>query len=278
MDGCERIQKSIDFIESHLKDDIDIYSIVEQSHFSTTHFYRIFNALVGDSLKDYIRKRRLSNAVIELSTSKKRLIDIAFEYGFNSQEVFTRAFYRTFGITPGRYRTEKNKMVLYEKINVNQKILNNLSQGISLEPRIILDKEFKVVGLKKTVKPGDDLIRNLWVDFDLRKSEINNVNSPAPLMGLCEYMPNITDTSEFTYLACVEVSCFNHIPSKMISKIIPSSKYAVFTHKGSLEGLKSTYAYIYGTWLLHSKYELAELDTIELYYDNARLDLYIPIK
>ncbi len=60
MNSCERIQKSIDFIEDHLKDNIDIHEVIQQSNFSITHFYRIFHALVGESLKDYIRKRRLN--------------------------------------------------------------------------------------------------------------------------------------------------------------------------------------------------------------------------
>ncbi len=91
MNYCESVQKSIDYFEQHLKEDIDLNTIVQRSCFSTTHFYRVFQALVGESLKDYVRKRRLSEAAIELWASEKRLIDIAFEYSFNSQEVFTRA-------------------------------------------------------------------------------------------------------------------------------------------------------------------------------------------
>ncbi len=104
MNYCENIQKSLDFIEQYLKDDIDINTVIRQSGFSTTHFYRIFQALIRETVKDYIRKRRLSEAAIDIVTSDKRIIDIAFDYCFNSQEVFTRAFAQLFGITPGRYR------------------------------------------------------------------------------------------------------------------------------------------------------------------------------
>lgn len=281
MNYCESIQKSIDFFEQHIKDDIDINTVVQQSCFSVTHFYRIFQALTGESLKDYIQKRRLSEAAIELCISKKRLIDIAFEYGFNSQEVFTRAFSKLFGITPGRYRVLKKKITLFEKVNAYQKMRSNLNQLIYDEPRIIFDKEFRIVGMMKRVKPGDDLIRDLWNDFNQRIPEIKNSVSCDGLLGLCEYMPDITDESKFTYIACIEVSSFNYIPDGMITKIIPHSKYAVFTHKGCLNGLKDTYKFIYGAWLPNSGYELAELDTIELYCSNnnkSMLDIYIPIK
>jgi AraC family transcriptional regulator len=280
MNYCESVQRSIDFFEQHIKEEVDISTIIRQSCFSTTHFYRVFLALVGESLKDYIRKRRLSDAAVELCTSKKRIIDIAVEYGFNSQEVFTRAFFRLFGMTPGRYRAQNRKIVLYEKVNTVQKMIANLQKN-SFDPEIILDKEFRVIGLSKLVKPGDKSIRNLWNDFNARKSEIVHAVTPNHLLGLCEYMPDITDEDEFGYVACVEVEDFCCLPEGMIKKVIPSSKYAVFTHRGPIQELKGTYNYIYGAWLPNSGYELEELDTIELYpLDNHAngFDIYIPIK
>ncbi len=281
MNYCESIQKSIDFLERHLKEDIDINSIVRQSCFSTTHFYRIFQALIGESLKDYIRKRRLSDAAIELCISKKCLIDIAFEYGFNSQETFTRAFSKLFGITPGRYRALKKNIVLFEKVNAYQKMMSNLEKGNSSEPKIVLNNEILVIGLMQIVKPGDKSIHKLWRDLNSRKSEIVNAVKPNYMLGLSEYMPDITDESEFVYFACIEVDDLCNIPQGMKTKVICPSKYAVFSHKGPIEELKKTYNYIYGAWLPYSGYELAELDTIELYYpynNTSMLDIYIPIK
>jgi AraC family transcriptional regulator len=250
-------------MEEHLKENIDIRAAILQSGYSTTHFYRIFQALIGDSVMDYIRKRKLSDAAIELKLTKKRLIDVAFDYGFNSQEVFTRAFTKLFGITPGRYRTAHSGIVLFEKASASRKMLSNL--GKVIEPRIILEKEFCIIGLKKTVKPGDRLISQLWEELYSRKAEIHNAAETVNSLGICEYMPDITDGSEFDYIACVEVTVFDHIPAGMVTKTIPSSKYAVFTHDSKIR-LKDTYGNIYGAWLPYSGYELAEQDTIELYH------------
>lgn len=201
------------------------------------------------------------------------------EYGFNSQEVFTRAFTKVFHITPGRYRKNSNRIVLYEKVNAYQKVLDNIGQTI--KPTIVLEKEFHIIGLKKTVKPGDALIRNLWHEFNKRKSEIKSIITYENVLGLCEYIPDITDESEFEYITGVEVTDYNHIPDGMITKTIPLSKYAVFTHRGKVEEMKRTYNMIYGMWLPLSGYELAEMDTIEIYSTNNQdgwLDIYIPLK
>lgn len=283
MDYYTNIQKAIDFIESNLKEDIDILSVVEITHFSVTHFYRIFQSMVGDSVKNYIQKRRLSNIATELVNSNKRLIDVAFEHGYNSQEVFTRAFTKAFGITPGKYRAQKNKVVLYKKINVYERMLANSCKGIYIEPQIILDKEFKIIGMKETVNPGSKSIKNLWNSFSSKKAEVKNIIAQDTVLGICEYMPNITDESEFSYFAGVEVENFFDIPKGMFVKIIPNSKYAVFTHKGSLSKLKDTYNFIYGVWLPQSGYKLAELDTIELYDNRSNaadpeFDIHIPLK
>ncbi len=283
MNYCENIQKSLDFIEQHLKDDIDINTVVRQSGYSTTHFYRIFQALIGETVKDYIRKRRLSEAAIDILISDNRIIDIAFEYCFNSQEVFTRAFAQIFGITPGRYRERTKQVVLYEKVNTCKKAQLNLQQAPFIDQIIVLNREFSVVGIKETVQPGSSVIQSLWTEFALRKAEIEYALNPCKLLGLCEYMPELTDESQFCYVAGIEVSSLNNIPRGMFSKNIPRSKYAVFTHKGPLSRLKTAYDYIYGAWLPYSGYEVAELDTIEAYdiasgSHDLNFQIYIPIK
>lgn len=69
-------------------------------------------------MKEYIRKRRLSCAAHDLLITSKRIIDIAVEYQFQSQESFTRAFKKMFGITPGKYRKSRNCVKLFQKVNV----------------------------------------------------------------------------------------------------------------------------------------------------------------
>ncbi len=174
-------------------------------------------------------------------------------------------------------------MVLYEKVNAYKKAQLNLQQASFIDPKIVLNREFKVVGLKEVVQPGSSVIHSLWTEYDLRKSEIEYTLNPFKLLGLCEYMPHISDEDHFCYIAGVEVGSLNNIPQGMFSKNIPPSKYAVFTHEGPLSRLKTTYNYIYGTWLPYSGYELAELDTIEEYNidsggDDMSFEVYIPIK
>ena len=107
MNYYERIQKSIDYIESNLDTAIDLNIAAREAFMSQSNFYRLFFALVGHSVKEYIRLRRISLAADELINNKYKLIDLAVKYGFDSRDSFTRAFKRITGFLPSEYRKQR---------------------------------------------------------------------------------------------------------------------------------------------------------------------------
>lgn len=117
------IQKTINWIEAHLHEEISSDDIVEVTGFSKYHFHRIFQESIGMSVSEYIRMRRLANAASTLLYTDERIIDIAFYYQFESQESFTRAFKKLYHLPPGQYRKvigtmrkKKEETIMEEKI------------------------------------------------------------------------------------------------------------------------------------------------------------------
>ena len=84
------------------------------SEFYTT---RKFKEISGMQFRDYLRLRKLAFALKEVRDSDKSFLDIALDYGFSSNEAFTRAFKRTYGMTPSEYRKKPKPVVLRTKIN-----------------------------------------------------------------------------------------------------------------------------------------------------------------
>ncbi|MDF2673716.1 MAG: hypothetical protein K0R09_1981 [Clostridiales bacterium] len=144
MDYFSRIQKSIDFIENNLKEDISLINVSEQAYSSVPHFYRMFQITTGYSVMDYIRRRRLNQAAYELLSTDKRVIDIALDYQFSAEETFIRAFVKMFGITPGRYRRLSNVHDIFTKITLNNQYIIIRKEEIDMEPRFIT-RGFKLV-------------------------------------------------------------------------------------------------------------------------------------
>lgn len=98
------VKRSIDYIETHLREEITLKEVSRKSIFSAPHFYRIFLSKVGITVSDYIRRRRLAKAGVLLAQTDMRILDIALEYRFQSQEAFSRAFKKTYLLTPHQYR------------------------------------------------------------------------------------------------------------------------------------------------------------------------------
>lgn len=98
------IQQAIDYIETHLDESLTSAHICRQIGFSSYHFHRVFKANVGMSLREYIRIRRLTSAAMMLLYTEESIINITLYHHFESQEAFTRAFKKYYGLPPGRYR------------------------------------------------------------------------------------------------------------------------------------------------------------------------------
>lgn len=123
----ERIYQAINFIENNLQKDISIKDIAFHSCYSIGHFQRLFRQQVGLTVKEYIRKRRLIKAALELCISDKRVIDIAYDYQFKYEQSFIRAFKKEFLITPAKLKRKiinspLQKNVLPEILQLKQDI------------------------------------------------------------------------------------------------------------------------------------------------------------
>jgi len=274
----------VDYIESNLTEEISLDRLAAMAHLSKFHFHRVFQAMVGEAVMEYIRLRRLTLAGQQLRLTRRRVVDIAFDYQFSSHENFCRAFKKVFGVTPSAWRRDKTQLLLHRKAELHR--ADSRFGGYILEPKIVLKDAFTVVGLEVITTQEDNntnfSIPKLWSRFIPRAQEIKS-RAAAASLGLC--ISEGFDDCKFAYLACVEVSNADSIPEGMVARSVPASKYLVFTHKGSVDELGKTYDFIYGTYIPNSTYEIASMVDFELYDErfnpnspDSELDIYIPIK
>lgn len=99
------VKKAIQYIEAHLLEKMKSEDVATYVGMSKYHFHRIFVSFIGCSITDYIRQRRLTYAAGDLLYTDLRVLDIALQYHFSSQESFTRSFQQMFNMPPRRYRT-----------------------------------------------------------------------------------------------------------------------------------------------------------------------------
>ena len=280
----QRFFKSIDFMEQHLYDKILVDDIAAASHYSTYHFCRIFKALVGDSPKEYLRKRRLTVAADRLLKEQGGILDLALECQFESQEAFTRAFKGMFQITPAQFRKANDPFRLLYKDQFSPHMLHYLQNRLSMEPEIIQQPEMKIVGIASQYDDDDFDLHRLWSAFMPYKDNVPN-RMEKNAFGIYESYEENGGDVYFSYICAVAVFNFDDIPEGMTSRVIPEQTYAKFTHKGPVANLSETLKYIWGSWLPKSKYEYVEKPDFELYpagFDDSDpenvLYLHIPVR
>ncbi|RPI90364.1 MAG: helix-turn-helix domain-containing protein [Chloroflexi bacterium] len=289
-----RLMQAVNFMETNLARAITLGEISGAAHMSSYHFLRLFHASIGETPGAYVRKRRLSEAAGLLVSTDRRIIEIAFDFRFESQAAFTRAFRRQFRVTPAAMR-RSGKLVrpgLFEPLR-QADIEHRMSGGLSQEPRFVERPETTLVGMRCANTAHHIWIPALWGRFMKRRRTIPNaVDGTTYGVYIYDALPesDITDEMAFDYLAAIEVSCSENgqpvVPTGMVSRKIPGGYYAIFTHRGFLRDLNKTYEYIYKTWLPGSrKAEFIQNEFFEYHgrefmgdREDSITEIYIPVR
>lgn len=291
MNYLEQMEKAVIYIENNLHEDIKVDAVAGVAGYSYYHFHRVFEAVLGETVGNYIRSRRISRAANDLLYTDQRILDIAVHYQFDSQEAFNRAFKKVFKVSPGAYRKNRIDAIIGSQKELTAIHLKHLHDCITIQPSIRQFDEVKLIGIRGKSTLGSNRIPDMWRSFSARIEEIKNRVEGFKGYGICEADPGFdlnkfNKNTESSHFIGVEVHSFNELPPGMVSKTIYSGKYGVFTHKGKISALQMTYDYIWGTWVLCSGFEIDQRDDFEFYderflgpdHDLSEFDIYIPIK
>ncbi len=286
------IERSIKFIEDHIKENITIEDVSSQSGYSLYHFCRVFSLCKGVSVMEYIRGRRLSLVATELFKGRK-IIDIALEYGFETHSGFTKAFRKAFGYSPTQYMRQ---MAGYADAKTTCEI-----RGYITNPVIVKRPAFKVAGYGiKTNITGVTYTKDIasfWSNYNGEnlESKMYKILNPSKHgeVGLC--VP-LSEDGNALYLLGVIVDDFSKVEENMLTVEVPEAQYAVFTttpvdttnNKEQKEFAKiivSTWKYVFEDWFKDSGYiyDKSKLD-FEFYDERCHhrkdtvMDIYIPVE
>lgn len=286
MGWVESLQNAIDYMENHLLDDISIESIAKQANVSEFHFQRIFSVLTDITVGEYLRRRRLTLAAQELSTTESKIIDLALKYGYDTPESFSKAFRRQHGITPSQARNYTGKLKSYNRLTIQV----NLKGAEPMNYKIVEKESFKVVGVKRefSCENGENLagIPKMWDDvhvdgtndllFDLNNGQIKGV------LGVCVDKRN-AGSSLMDYWIGTDHK--GETPEGLLELEIPSSKWGVFEVHGAMpDAMQNTWKQIISEWFPSSHYQHAGTPDLEVYSSgnpsspDYYSEIWIPLK
>lgn len=270
-----RINRALNYAADKLPDYVGLDEVARVAAFSPYHFHRVFLLIVGENFSQFMRKRRLEWAALELVKTDRRIIDISLDAGFESQETFSRAFKSCFEITPAKFR--KAGRGPDQSFRGIESLLNlNSGKGEFMKPEIIEKESFHVIGLERTY-PLADFEKALvqWEDFKKKSDAIDTPDrncfygiSHAPL-GSCN---DDGKSPQFKYLTACEAEKGSKVPEGMIKVRMPKQKYACFTFRGPVSGFQSFIKNIWAHYLPESGLEVVDMPEIEVYDERFRID------
>ena len=270
----EGFQRSLDLIESRLTEPLGIEEIAAAAALSPFYYQRIFGALCGMTVGEYVRARRMTLAAQQLACSDAKVIDVAMKYGYDSPDSFAKAFRSFHGVAPSYAREAGARLRSFAPLRI--KI--TLEGGKMLNYKIEEMPEMTVVGFKRRFNEDTSYqeIPKFWGEW------MNDTRGIMGMLGVCMDM----DGKEFDYWIADMYDPAKPIPAGCETLRIPGGLWAQFECRGPLpESIQSVNTEIWAEWLPNLKgYELAFDCSIEVYMppaedpkDNLNY-IWIPLK
>ncbi|OIB03944.1 AraC family transcriptional regulator [Paenibacillus sp. LC231] len=279
MDWLTRMNRALDYIETNLSGEIDLTKIASQACCSSYQFQRMFSFITDVTLAEYIRRRRLTLAAIDLLNSDTKVIDIAIKYGYESPVSFARAFQSMHGVNPTTARQEGVALKAYPRLT----FLISIKGVEAMNYRIETKESFQVFGIERVFQTSGDgdgpstpggLWQQCHANGEVERLTANAGELPVYLSkdmykvhAVCSYRKTENDT--FPYMLC----SFKSDSSKTdgyLEITIPSLTWAIFpselfTWDQFNDSIESLYHRFYSEWLPTAGYEQVAGMEFEVY-------------
>lgn len=284
------LRQAIDYIEEQLHTPLEIEDIAKATLSSKYHFQRMFHALTGFTVTEYVRNRRLTLAAEELAGTDSKVIDVALKYGYESPEAFTKAFQRLHGVTPSVAKKMDAKLKAFPRISFQIYIKGESEMNY----RIVEERASIVIGKdmviqKDVFKEIPEFVEEIW-----KNGTHDRINEAVgkPLGSLLYgYYFDFDEDGTKRYLMGFELPEGKKIPPDFTVLNIPAQTYAVFESKEKITDdieigleIQNVWKRIYSEWFPSTNFEQVEGPCIEKYYwaDDQQVDsvceVWIPVR
>lgn len=293
MEWTESLRSAISYMEQHLLEDINADDVAEQVHMSSYYLQKGFGIMTGYSVGEYIRNRRLYLAALDVISGKEKVIDLAYKYGYETPESFTKAFSRFHGVSPAQLKKDVHKI----KVFLPLKIIVEIRGGNDMDVTVEKMTGFKLIGFERVFETEDayQKIPLFWDEFKEKylgllygrtpKNELEETicNCKVAEFGIC--IDDLGEKGKFRYMIAGRYNG-GPVPEGMSVYEFPDMEWAKFRCVGSMPGaLQLVNTKIFEEWLPgNPDYEIAMYANIEWYSkgdmnsNDYESGIWLPVK
>jgi len=311
-----RINRVIDFIDTHLGEKLQLADLARVATFSPYHFHRLFRAFTGEPLYRFIQRLRIEKAATQLvERPRTSVTEVALDCGFSSSSSFARAFKEHFGESATEYRNavfgreskiseiksktgktqskERQDAVLRggypESINLLIKGRNKMLDQKSYTVEVKTVEEMNVAYVRHTgpYKGDENLFSDLFNRLCTWAGPRDLLADPdLKMLAVYHDNPDVTDDKNLRVSVCMTVPESTEVSGEVGSMIIPGGKYAIGHFEINADQYEEAWNALYGNWLPSSGYQPDDRPPFELYRNDPKnhpegkhiVDIYLPVK
>lgn len=278
MDWVERLNQSINYIEEHLTGEIDYEQLGRIACCSSYHYQRMFTYMAGITLAEYIRRRKMSLAAVDLQGGDEKIIDVAEKYGYHSPTAFNRAFQSFHGIAPSSVKSEGISVKSFSPIAFRIAVKGATEMNYRIETK----EAFRIIGVSA---PLDREIENNFMVVPKMWQDASENGTVEKLAGMMDTLPRgllgvsvCNDEEAWKYFIAVSST---KAAEEFEEYMVPASTWAIFSGTGTNQSIQELEQRIITEWLPTSGYEYANAPDIEVYINpdpnNAQFEVWIPV-
>ena len=301
MDWLTRMNAAVAYVEDNLTGEIDHNMLAKIACCSSNNFYRMFSFITDTSLSEYIRRRRLTLAALELQISDIKIVDLAHKFGYDSPVSFSRAFLALHGVTPTEARADGVNLKAYPRLSFQISIKGEKEMDYRIETK----EAFQVFGIEGVFMTEAAILKaksdtphktpsDLWDECHANGAYAKLAKDAGDypsfmskdlcmVHAVCDYRETEEDT--FPYMLCAFRSPNSNVDGYTVADI-PAHTWAVFpTGKFAWDDcgtvLGSLYKRIFSEWLPTSNYEQVGSLDMELYGGddvNGYIEIWLAVK
>jgi AraC family transcriptional regulator len=265
------MHRVLEYIDRQLDEQLELDRMAKVANFSPFHFHRLFTAWFGETLGDYVRRRRLEMAALRLVAQPRLpVLQVALSVGFGSTEAFARAFKTRFGSTPTAWRTLQvsNRDQLKSKLDQAPAPASGNHGSMKVT---IVDRQPTTVAYLRYVGPVGKPVSDFWITKVDPWMQTNGLYG-RPRYGISHDDPGITAPEKVRYDAAVEVPQNFIGAGDHLMTVIPGGKYAVGRFKGTDKQIGEAWDWLLRDWLPGSSMQLDSRPFFEHYPIDASFD------
>lgn len=289
MGWIEGLNDAMDYIEGNLGDGLDVAHAAQLAACTEGQFRRMFSYIAGIGLGEYVRRRRISRAALDLSRGE-RVVDVAVRYGYSSPTAFTRAFKEVLGILPNEAKRSGASLSLFPRLTFSLTVTGAepLSWRIVSRDAVrligvaISCGVFKAGALAQMESKGRETLRRLWRRMSNAGAieglrALADGSGPEGILGV-----NVSEGGRQSYRVAVVSSAA--VPAWADEIRVSAGSWAVFDCAGPCDmATAEHYRRIFSEWLPSSGYELAGDVSLEVYprgdflSEGYRSEIWMPV-